>query len=414
MKRFLTLAFLGASLQWSTAESILHPGDSVAICGDSITEQRRYANLIENYLLMCQPQPDLKAMCFGWNGETSWGFLKRVDNDVASFHPEVVTICLGMNDGSESYPEAERYKDYRESMTKIVQILKNSGVRQIIVGTPGVVDTDFYKKSDPAKRNATLGKLATLAKEVASENNVRFADIHTPMLDVMAKAKAKYGPGYSVAGADGVHPEVNGHLIMAYVFLKALGCDGDIGTITYDMGSQQATGSPGQKILSAANQKIEIESTRYPFCFPGDADKPTSTRSIVEFIPFNQELNRYRLVVKNAPGSKVKVTWGKESKVFSSAELAEGINLAAEFLDNPFQEQFSRISTTIRDKEAIDLKMTKSMQHSLLDWKELLPEFSDQYTKMTQRLVIRAKEESAKMSALVTPVKHVIQIEPQT
>ena len=52
------------------------------------------------------------------------------------------------------------------------------------------------------------------------------------MEDVMTKAKAKYGKQYALAGeADGVHPDENGHLVMAYAFLKALGCDGDIGTI---------------------------------------------------------------------------------------------------------------------------------------------------------------------------------------
>ncbi len=28
-------------------------------------------------------------------------------------------------------------------------------------------------------------------------------------------------------GRDGVHPDRNGHLVMAYAFLKALGCDGN-------------------------------------------------------------------------------------------------------------------------------------------------------------------------------------------
>ncbi len=42
------------------------------------------------------------------------------------------------------------------------------------------------------------------------------------MIDAMAKAKLKYGKEYNVAGGDGVHPNRNGHLVMAYAFLKAL------------------------------------------------------------------------------------------------------------------------------------------------------------------------------------------------
>lgn len=392
-------------------ESALKSGDFVAVCGDSITEQRRYSNFIEDYLMMCQPEPRVRSMCFGWNGETSWGFAKRVENDVVPFQPDVVTICLGMNDGAENYPESDRYKNYHDSMTQIVQILKKAGARMVVVGTPGAVDTDTYKKGDSTLRNATLGKLGAIAKEVAAENQVVFADVHTPMMEVMANAKAKYGPKYSVAGPDGVHPEVNGHLVMAYAFLKALGCKGDIGTITYDMKSKEATGSAGHKILSLADQTIEIESSRYPFCFPGEPSDPASIRGVIEFLPFNEDLNRFLLVVTNAPGSKVKVTWGKSSKEFSAETLKNGINLAAEFLDNPFNESFSRISSGTRDKEAFDIRAVKSMQHSLLDWKETVPEFAEQYTAMTRRLTGSEKAESEKIRAMIVPVKHKLVIE---
>lgn len=390
----------------------LKPGDFVAVCGDSITEQRRYSNFIESYLMMCQPESDLRAMCFGWNGETSWGFAKRVENDAVSFNPSVVTICLGMNDGSESYPEADRYEDYRNAMDRIVQVFKAGGVRNIIVGTPGAVDFDTYKKGDPAKRNAVLGKLGGIAKEVAAENGVGFADVHTPMMETMKKAKERYGSSYHVAGVDGVHPESNGHIIMAYAFLKAMGCKGDIGTITYDMKAGQADGSDGHKVLSADGSKLVIESTKYPFCFSGEPSDPLGTRGTAELIPFNQDLNRFQLVVKNAPAPLVKVTWGSASKQFSAEALAAGINLAAEFGDNPFSASFARINSAIRDKEAFDIRAVKSMQHSLLDWKEVVPEFAEQYKIMTHRVADREKRESKKIREMIVPVKHTLVIEP--
>ena len=43
------------------AESGLQKGDSVAVIGDSITEQRLYSMYIEDYLLMCQPAADLRV-----------------------------------------------------------------------------------------------------------------------------------------------------------------------------------------------------------------------------------------------------------------------------------------------------------------------------------------------------------------
>ena len=43
--------------------------DFLAICGDSITEQKLYSLYIEDYLLMCRPHANLRAMQFGWGGE---------------------------------------------------------------------------------------------------------------------------------------------------------------------------------------------------------------------------------------------------------------------------------------------------------------------------------------------------------
>src|SRR6185436_7649799 len=89
-------------------EQSLRDGDLVAICGDSITEQKLYSVYIEDYLLMCQATPNLEAAQFGWSGEVSWGFLARMNNDVGPFKPTVATTCYGMNDGGYGASSADR------------------------------------------------------------------------------------------------------------------------------------------------------------------------------------------------------------------------------------------------------------------------------------------------------------------
>src|SRR5690349_24076159 len=90
----------------------LEKGDFLAVCGDSITEQKLYCRFIEEYLLMCKPQPNLRTMQLGWNGETSWGFFSKMPNEALRFDPSVVTICFGMNDGgyAQVVPNYERYR----------------------------------------------------------------------------------------------------------------------------------------------------------------------------------------------------------------------------------------------------------------------------------------------------------------
>src|SRR5689334_24154071 len=94
----LFISLLGTTL--ARAEPVAKNGDLVAIVGDSITEQKLYSVFIEDYLLACKPAgKDVRTMQFGWGGETSWGFVARMDNDCLRFKPNVMTTCYGMNDG---------------------------------------------------------------------------------------------------------------------------------------------------------------------------------------------------------------------------------------------------------------------------------------------------------------------------
>ncbi len=398
----------------------LQPGDLVAICGDSITEQRLYTVDMADYLLMCQPQPKLSAIQFGWSGERAPQFLARMQNDALVFKPTVATTLYGMNDGGYGPSNPQILDTYRESMTKIVQTLKASGVRFIVVGTPGAVDTHTFHPAKDQKGptdastvyNKTLGELGDIDREIAKKEGVGFADVHDTMLTVMAKAKAANGEAFQVAGPDGVHPQPDGHIVMAYAFLKALGCDGNIGTITVDMKANQAQATDGTTVDSDTNGTVELESTRYPFCFYGtDLKDPTSTRSILPFLPFNEDLNRYMLVVKNAPSARMKVTWGKMSKTFSADELAKGVNLAAEFLDNPFSDAFKAVQTKIAQQQAFETVASKQLLHGIPDWEKEVPEIKDLLDQVPPRLFSKLQTMRDTSVAAIVPVKHEIKIE---
>jgi len=392
----------------------LQKGDFVAICGDSITEERIYSVYIEDYLLMCQPAANLRTLQAGWDGEQAPGFELLMEYDVLTLGPNVATTCYGMNDGGYSPMTAEKGQRYRESQRAIVKQFKENGVRFIVVGSPGCVDSDTFNKNpaDAAMYNKTLAEMRDIARDVAKEENVVFANVYDPMMDVMAKTKAKYGRSYHLAGVHGVHPDLNGHLVMAYAFLKAMGCDGNIGTITVDMGSGRARGTAGHKILSAASGVIEVESSRYPFCFFGDPAKPKSTRGVIEFLPFNDELNRFVLVVKNIrEDAECKVTWGEAARQYAGVELAKGINLAADFLDNPFSEPFRHSEEVIAKQQVFETTLTRRLLHHIPDYLRYVPDTKEDFDNVIQKLCQKDKEMAAASSASVAPVRHSIKIE---
>jgi lysophospholipase L1-like esterase len=405
----LVLSFASTSL---CASDALRPGDVIAICGDSITEQGLYSTAIEAYLLACQPVGDVRTHQFGLSGETSWEFLNRIESDVLPFRPTVATTCYGMNDGGYGPADPEREAVYRRATTEVVQRLKRSGVRLIVVGSPGAVDSDSFDKNGAIWTNAeeynrrTLRRLAQIAREVAAQEGVRYADVHGFFCQAMERAKAKFGPRYHVAGADGVHPAANGHLIIAYAFLKALGCDGNIGTFTVDLSARRATLSEGHRLLSFVEDRVEIESTRYPFCFYGDPSDPESTRGILEVLPFNAELNRLELIVTGASTPRLKVTWGNWFKVFRAEELAKGVNLAAEFLDNPFSVPFRAVQYAVSKQQQHEAPRVRISGGSLAEgWRK-----RDVAWVETTREQVRELEAAAR--AAVRPVKHTLTITP--
>src|SRR5271170_4194641 len=110
---------------------VLRRGDRLAICGDSITEQRMYSRIIETYLTVALPELHISTRQYGWSGEQASGFLERMTNDVLRFHPTVATTCYGMNDHHYRAYEPATGAAYASNMTDIVLAFKGAGTRVI-------------------------------------------------------------------------------------------------------------------------------------------------------------------------------------------------------------------------------------------------------------------------------------------
>lgn len=392
------------------AQTLLRDGDLVAICGDSITQQRLYSVYLEAYFLACQPAADLQAVQLGWGGEKMGGLNSRFESNVAPFKPTVATTCYGMNDGRYAPATEEVLKEYRAATTNAVRKFKQAGVREIVIGSPGVVDPAGFKRGgiDAAGYNRTLAALAGVAREVAVAEGVRFADVHETMMVAMTNAKAALGVGHLLA-RDGVHPGANGHLPMAYAFLKALGCTGEIGRIEYDFAADRAAVDSAQRVVEAKAGRLTIESTRYPFCFSGRTGD-RDLLAMLNHLPFDAELNRYLLVVKNAPPT-TKVSWGDESRQFNAAQLAAGVNLAAEFRRNPFAEPFDRVIAAVQAQQDFEVPGIKGMLYSLPEWRKALPEKSGLFDELKDSVLQKDEALRKAARAAVTPVRHELVIE---
>ncbi len=410
LRALLALFLVSSALK---AEPLLQPNDVVAICGDSITQRQVYSAYIEDYLLMCQPVTGIRTVQFGSNGAGAYVLGKRTPRDLAFFHPTVATMMYGMNDGQYKPLNDERANGFRQGMLGSIDALKKIGIRTIIVGSPSCVD--WVKNPEGRKMyNGTLAGLGDISRTIAQQQSLPFADIHAAMGDAIAKGEAAV-PGFNVGG-DGTHVGPAGHLMIAYALLKGMGLDGAVGTITVDLATHKAEGSPGQKIVSISGGSVEIESTRYPFCFlpnPPNYAANITAAGALPFLPFNAELNRYLLVVHGLTSARATITWGGQSQVFARTDLEKGINLADCFAaENPFLTAFAKVDAAVHQQQDQETRATWEYFADANDaLRRAIPSQTSVLDQIQDAAIKRCDALASAAAAQVVPVRHTILIE---
>lgn len=346
---------------------LLKKGDRVAICGDSITEQKRYSVILETYLTASLPELEITCRQYGWSGEKAGGFLGRMESDVLRFQPTFATTCYGMNDFRYVPYNEPIAAEYRKNETAMVQAFKKAGTR-VLLGSSGIIDSvpHWVKTASGTKEdlNLALSKFRNIGIEVAAAEQVAFADLYRPMLLADFQAEKLHGPGFMVAGKDGVHPGWAGQVIMAYSFLKGMGLDGDLGTITFDEATGKATATAGHEVISAADGKLTIKSSKLPFSAgPGDLKSDDSMRAGLALVPFDDELNRLILKIAAPSAASYDVTWGESTRTYPAAELQAGVNLAKDFETHPLLPAFKKVWDAVQAKQDYETRQIKTLVH---------------------------------------------------
>jgi hypothetical protein len=196
---------------------------------------------------------------------------------------------------------------------------------------------------------------------------------------------------------------------MAYAFLKRMNFDGDLGRITLDF-KGSSTGTAGHVFKSFTEGKAVVDSTRYPFCFFGDKKSSGPAASMLPYLPFNEDLNRLPLVVSNATFPSLKVTWGDQSKTFSRVELEQGVNLAAEFIPNPFNQ----VDAAVLAKQTFE---TQTIKSPLVSHRGLQTNFSQEASTLAtiellnQTISERWLQLNQEVKQSIKPVTHTLTVE---
>lgn len=319
-------------------------GDRAVFLGNSITDGGHYHSYIWLYYMTRFPYMDVRVYNAGIGGETAGDMFKRLDGDVLSKRPTVLTVTFGMNDtGYAGYKgdDAEAYGEnrYREcygnfkKMEKRLQTL--DGVRVVMLGGAPYDETAQIENTSLRGKNAVMKRVVEFQKESAGANGWEFLDFNAPLTEIAGRVQAAQ-PSFSLTMGDRIHPDNDGHMAMAYLYLEAQGFAGkEVADIGIDAAKAKVVRAGNCHVTNLRRDSRELSFDYLADALPYPLDTVAhgmgakrSQAEAVKLVPFIEQMNREMLCVTGLKGDYTLYIDGEGLGTWSARQLAEGINLA--------------------------------------------------------------------------------------
>jgi len=334
-----------------TAEPLLHSGDRLVFFGDAITQQRIYTRYVMNAFAGQWPGMVVSFRNAGLTGDGECdrtpGGLKRLERDVLSLQPTWVCVAFGMNDAGFQAFDQHRYDDFLAGLGAIVKELKHHQI-QVVLMTPGCVEPGFQRNGiDGRAYNAVLRRYADGVKQLAAEENVAVADVHDLLCEIIGNAFVEKPP--VSLSANPVQPAPVLHAALAFALMRTLQGEMPVADAVIDAREGRLVRATRCDVAAVTVQSNAISFVRTDKAIPAWLDP--EARTVYRYLPLANSLNRYGLTVTGlADGNWQLTVAGTTVAVFSAAELAAGVNLAA--LPGPWQTLGAKINEQSAAAEA--------------------------------------------------------------
>ena len=218
--------------------------------------------------------------------------------------------------------------------------------RIVMVGTSPYDETVQLKENVPFNtKNETIKRIVEYQKESAAKNNWEFTDLNAPMVALNQQNQQK-DPAFTLCGSDRIHPDNDGHMVMAYLFLKAQGFVGkEVAEVEINANKKQAVKAENCTISNIKKNGKDLSFDYLAEALPYPLDtiargwgQKKGQAEATKVIPFMDEMNREVLKVTGLKGDYKLLIDEEEIGTWSGDDLAKGINLAAESKTPQYQQ----------------------------------------------------------------------------
>lgn len=347
-------------------------GDRVAFVGNSITDGGHYHSYIWLYYMTHFPNERMWMANCGIGGDECSNILARLDDDVFLKRPNVLTLSFGMNDSGYFEYNGDNPGEFADSKVansrkyflEIEKRLKEAtDIRKVMIGTSPYDQTSTFNDNVFRKKNDAIRRIIAFQDSAARADHWEFVDFNAPMLRINEEQQAK-DPTFTICGNDRVHPDNDGHMVMAYIFLKAQGMVGKpVADVQIDARSKKVVRSVNCTVsdLTAGRRELSFsylaESLPYPLdtIAHGWGFKRPQAQAVKMVPSLVRDISNEQLKITGLKGNYRLTIDGVVIDTITAQRLAQGVNLA-EYRHTPQYQQACAVMALNEDRWELERK----------------------------------------------------------
>lgn len=177
----MNIVFLGDSVTQGCFEILKNNAGEWELI---IEPEYSYVSLIEQKFKSDYPDRDIKIINSGISGDSTKEALDRIDKDVLAYEPDIVSVCLGLNNSGR-----RNLKEFSDQLSEIYARIKPTGAATVFM-TPNMLNTrvdpetaDFLvemaKDCTVLQSEGEMDRLIDTAIRVSKENGAAICDVYS-------------------------------------------------------------------------------------------------------------------------------------------------------------------------------------------------------------------------------------------